>query len=158
MKTKATLIATATVFALIAGQSTARAGDEAIAAIGGFIGGVIVGSITSDNHHGSSVVIEAGYGRGSGRHYDRGNRHDRYDRHYDQTRRYGRHDSRGHTSYRGRWEYRTIRKWVPGYWTYTRDRCGDRRRVWNRGYHVRTQVRVWVSFGEDHGGSRRHRG
>ena len=154
MKIKATLIATATAFALITGQSSARAGDETIAAIGGFIGGVIVGSIASDNHHGSSVVIETGYGRHSNRHYDRGDRRDRYDRGHG----YGRNNRRGHTGNRGRWEYRTVRKWVPGYWSYTRDRCGDRRRFWNRGRHVRTQVRVWVSFGGGHGGSRRHRG
>lgn len=140
MKTKATLIASIAVLALIAGQSSARAGDEVIAAIGGFIGGMVVGSISSDsyNHH-SSVVIETGYGSRGDRHYVRGRRSgDRYNY--------------------GRWEFQTVRRWVPGHWSYRQDRCGDRRRVWTRGHHVHTRVRVWVSFGSGHKRSRSHRG
>ncbi len=106
MKTKATLIASVAVLSLIAGQSSARAGDEAIAAIGGFIGGVIVGSIASDtNHHQSSVVIEVGNGRRGDRHYDRG----RYDRRGRHDQRYDRGRRSGHRYSQGRWEFQTVR-------------------------------------------------
>jgi hypothetical protein len=138
MSTKTILVATAAVLALIARPPAANAGDEAIAAIGGFIGGVIIGSIASDHDHGSSVIIEAGYGDHGDRHYGRNSRYDGPSRH-------------GHSDRRGRWEYQTVSRWIPGYWTYGRDRCGDRRRVWNRGHHVRTQVRIWVTIGGDYG-------
>lgn len=155
MKTKATLIASIAVLALIAGQTSARAGDEVIAAIGGFIGGMVVGSISSDSHnHHSSVVIETGYGSRGDRHYGRGHndRRGRQGQHYDRGRRSG-----DRYSY-GRWEFQTVRRWVPGHWSYRQDRCGDRRRVWTRGHHVHTRVRVWVSFGGGHKRSRSHRG
>lgn len=162
MKTKATLIASAAVIALIASPPSAKAGDEAIAALGGFIGGVIVGTLSSDSRHETAVVIEAGHGgRRDGR-YDRGRRENRNDRRYGKShrndRRYGKshHNDRryrnGYNSNRGRhgrWVYRTERRWVPGYWTYRRDRCGDSRRIWHQGRHVSSRVRVWVSIGSD---------
>lgn len=141
MNTKTIVLASILLLGLIARPTTARAGDEALAALGGFIGGVIVGTVINDHDDDRTVII---HGRS-----DRYDRHDRYDR-YDSYDRNGRYD-RGHRP-NGQWEYRTIRKWVPGYWVIEHDRYGDRRRVWIEGRHVRTQVRVWVSFGD-----RRHR-
>ena len=139
MKTKTTAIAFILLLALVARPTPVRAGDEALAALGGFLGGVIVGTVINDRDDHRTIIVRGGSGR-----------HDRYDR-YDRHDRYDRRDSygRGHQP-AGRWEYRTVRKWVPGHWTIVRDRCGDRRRVWNDGYHVRTQIRVWVSFGDRH--------
>lgn len=162
MKTKATLIASAAVIALIASPPSAKAGDEVIAALGGFIGGVIVGTLSSDSRHETAVVIEAGHRGRSDGHYDRGRRDHRDDRRYGKRhhgdRRYGKshHRDRGR---HGRWVYRTERRWVPGYWTYRRDRCGDSLRIWHRGRHVSTRVRVWVSIGNDRPrGHHRNRG
>lgn len=62
MKTKLAALALAlvTLFAL-ATPKTAQANDAG-AAIGGFIGGVIVGSVIADQHRGpDAVVVEAGY-------------------------------------------------------------------------------------------------
>lgn len=62
MKTKITALALAlvTLFAL-ATPKTAKANDTG-AILGGFIGGVIVGSAIADHHRGpDTVVVEAGY-------------------------------------------------------------------------------------------------
>lgn len=138
MNTKTIVLASILLLGLIARPTTVRAGDEALAALGGFIGGVIVGTVINDHDDDRTVIIRGNSGRRD--RYDRYDRHDRYDR-----------NDRGHRP-SGHWEYRTVRKWVPGYWTTVHDRCGDRRRVWIEGRHVRTQVRVWISFGD-----RRHR-
>lgn len=155
MKTKATLIASAAVIALIAliaSPPSAKAGDEAIAALGGFIGDVIVGTLSSDSRHETAVVIEAGHGSRRDGHYDRGRREHRNDRRYGKSDRNDHSYGKGQQSDRGRcgrWVYRTERRWVPGYWTYRRDRCGDSRRIWHRGRHVNTRVRVWVTIAND---------
>lgn len=125
----------------------AHAGDdEAFAAIGGFVAGVITGAIIDDHndHDRVRVSVHGGY---RDRHYDRG-------RHYDRHRRDCRkRDCRGcghgyktkhHRS--GHWETKRVRVWVPGYWDVEISRCGDRVKVWRRGHYEWRKERVWVAY------------
>lgn len=125
MKTKLAALALAlvTLFALGA-PKTAQANDAG-AAIGGFIGGVIVGSVIADQHRGpDAVVIEAGY------------------------RDYGPHHGP-----RGYWRNVHTRVWVPGFWTMDRDRWGRPFRRYVEGHYELRRDRVWVSY-NDHGHGR----
>lgn len=93
-----------------------RDGDKAAAAIGGFIGGIIVGSAINDHdrypdHGGTRVIVDRGY--------------DRFDRGY--------------------WKEVRIRSWVPGYWT-TDYRHGRRVRIYVEGHYEFRTDRVWVSY------------
>lgn len=124
-----------TLFAAMSGlvgtPQTAKAGDETIAAIGGFIGGVIVGSaIHNDRHHDR---------------YD--HREDRYDRGPRVIVEVGPRD-------RGYWKWVEVRTWIPGRWVVTFDH-GRRVRYWTPGYHQSHRERVWVSVDRrrerDHG-------
>ncbi len=100
-----------------------RGGDEALAAIGGFLGGLIVGTAINDrpaySHYDRTVLVSS--------------RYDRYDR---------RDDCRDD---RGYWKHVTVKTWVPGYWTtsYRHGRC-VRYHV-NGHWSYRTK-RVWVSY------------
>lgn len=88
---------------------------EVIAAIGGFIGGVIVGStINSNNLPPPRVGVAVSYG------HDHGRRH-------------------------GHWEWTTVRVWVPGRWAYVDRDHGRSRRVWMDGYYDHRRERVWVA-------------
>ncbi len=121
MKTKLTALALAlvTLFAL-ATPKTAKANDAG-AAIGGFIGGVIVGSVLADQHRGpDAVVVQAGYG------YDRGPV--RYE------------------APRGYWRDVHTRVWVPGFWTMERDHWGRPYRRYVEGHYEMRRERVWVSY------------
>lgn len=119
--------------------------DEAIAAIGGFVVGLITGSIVDkDTHYGHRGHASTYYSPSP----YRDNRNTHYS-HY----RHGAHDSYGH-GYRhieapevtGRWETRRVKKWVPGWWDVTYNHCGDRIKVWREGYYRWETERVWVSF------------
>ncbi len=121
----------ATLFAAVSGlfcaPQTARAGgDETAAAIGGFIGGLIVGSSIDHDHHaryddharvhvGASIVIA----------------------------------DRDHHHHRGHWETNRIRYWVPGRWVVSFDRRGHRVRGFERGHYAIREERVWVRSGRD---------
>lgn len=111
----------------------AKADSEGAAAVGGFIGGLIVGQIFNDrddhrSHRGPTVSVEV-----SNRY------HDRYDRH---DHGHGRDRDRGHD--RGYWDTVRVKVWVPGYWT-TRYERGRKVRCHVEGrYEWRTE-RVWVS-------------
>lgn len=101
-----------------------QAGDEGWAALGGLIGGLALGQISS---HSSHTVVH------------RVNSYSSCD-----SRRVTRHRPR--TTRKWRYEYITERHWVPGCWVFERDRCGRRYRVWQDGYYetVRRKVRVPV--------------
>lgn len=123
MKILATVsLLAATTFALA--PKPAKAGDEAAAAIGGFIGGLVIGSIL-DNDHG---------------HYDR------YNSHVSTSVVIGTGNRHPHRD-GGYWKTVTTRHWVPGYWTSTRDRHGHRVRVFVEGRWEHRTERVWVSYG-----------
>jgi len=129
----ASVLAVAT--ALVGSPSPAAAGhnhyddddDKVIAAVGGFVGGLIVGSTihSSPRVPAPAVVVSASYGQGNG-HY----RH-------------------------GRWEWTTVRVWVPGHWTYVGRECERPRKVWVAGHYDHRRERVWVAHrpgqGCDHG-------
>ena len=107
---------------ITATPSTAKAGNEVAAAIGGFIGGVIVGTAVNDRDHcppprfdqdryprrGGRVIIETG--------------------------------PRGH----GHWKWIEVRTWVPGYHSFSYDRCGRRFRTWIPGHQEIRRERLWV--------------
>jgi hypothetical protein len=94
--------------------------NEAIAAIGGFIGGVIVGSAIHNDHREPErvysppprVIVEPRY-------------------------------SRGH------WDTVTVRTWVEGRWFVSFDDCGRRIRSWTPGHYEFRHERVWVDGRHD---------
>lgn len=120
MKTKITALLLATVAALALVPKQAVAGDKEAALIGGFIGGLVIGSAINDSrpHYGdTAVVVHDGYG------YDRG---------------YVRHEPAGY------WDYRTVRVWVPATWEF-RWVNGCHERVLIPGYWGHRRERVWVA-------------
>lgn len=107
------LAATALLFA----PKPAVAGDKELAAIGGFIGGLIIGSqINNDRHHGrvvvepacpppAPVVIHTG----------------------------------------GYWDYRPVRVWVAPRWIVVYDSCNRPVRRYVAGHYETRRERVWVA-------------
>ena len=137
MKTKLTALLLAAVAALTLVPKQAQAGDKELALIGGFIGGLIVGSAINDSHsydHHDTIVV----GHDSGR-YDRHGRHGRYDRGRD-----------------GYWDYRTLRIWIPAAWEIRYD-YGRRTKCYVPGRYEIRRERVWVAFDrrDHHRGPRR---
>ena len=136
-------IRTTIIAVLLLGLTAAptHADDEALAAFGGFVAGMITGAIlesNSDHHHGAGVAISYESHRGHGVHarYDRGPRcgkHHRYDCHS------------CHRGPKGYWKTHRVKVWVPGHWSYFVNDCGDRTRVWTRGHYTYQTKRVWVA-------------
>ena len=126
-------------------STTVQAGDdEAIAAIGGFVVGLIAGSIAdkdahySHRHHGSSYTSHSAY-RDNRVHYPHYNAHS--------STAYSRHYSRAESpEVTGRWETRRVKKWIRGYWEVCYNGCGDRIKIWRNGHYRWETERVWVSF------------
>lgn len=111
----------------VAPQTAMARDGEVLAALGGFIGGVIVGSNIDndhvhrsvsyshvDRHFGTRVVVETGRG-----------------------------------SHRGYWKVVTVRTWVPAHWVVGRDECGRRIRYFERGFYENRRERVWVTARRD---------
>jgi len=44
----------------------------------------------------------------------------------------------------GYYEWRTERRFVPGYWVYEDMGCGNRRKIWEPGYYKNVRVKTWV--------------
>lgn len=97
---------------------SARDHGEVAAAVGGFIGGLIVGS-----------AVE----------------HDRYDRHQPVYVRDRVVIESGRRHNDGYWQWTTVRVWVPGYWIVRYDDCGRRYRSFENGHFEHRRERVWVS-------------
>jgi hypothetical protein len=135
-----------TLIALGLGTTQARADDEALAAIGGFIAGIITGAVIEDqNDYGRHDRVEIRVG------------HDRYG-YRDSCHKHGHRDCRScyknRTHRSGHWETRYVKVWVPGHWEFVRNRCGDHVRIWKSGYYERRPKKVWVSpRGRDRHGS-----
>lgn len=113
-------------FLLNISVSRAMADDEALAAIGGFIGGVIAGKVY-DNHRSSYprkvVVIKNKHGHSHGKYKASRCNH--------------------------KVTYKTVytREWVPGYWKVYYDRCGSRVRHWVAGYYDKIPKQIAVDCG-----------
>ena len=114
----------ATVGGLLFTPQTVRADDdEVVAAVGGFIGGLIVGSTLNDDHYRHAPVrVSTRVVIGS-----RGHRHHHH------------HHRHGH------WEWNRVRVWVPGYWVVREDHYGRRIRYFEPGRHVYRRERVWIA-------------
>lgn len=120
MNTKFTALVLTAATALTLTPKSAFAGDKEWAAVGGFLGGLIVGSAINDSRHDSyshrtSTVIV----------------NDRDDRCYDRPE--------------GYWKDVSVRTWVPACWE-VRYECGRRIRVYVPGYYAYRTERIWVSF------------
>jgi len=130
------------------GTAPAQADDEALAAIGGFVAGIITGAVIDDHDNRSHVYI--GRDRYSDRHGSR---------HHDYRDRCCSRDCHGACSYgqpsrhykKGHWEIKHVRVWVPGRWTVKYNSCGDRIKVWKRGHYRWEKERVWVSYNKRDG-------
>lgn len=109
--------------AMVTGSAIpAKAMNEEWAAVAGFVGGVLIANAANCSSR-SYYYESAPVYREPPRHVV----------HYEYER-----------PSRGRYEYRTERVWVPGYWTRERSHCGTRN-VWQPGYYETTREKVWVS-------------
>ncbi len=118
MKTKLTALALVAVTALSFAPKPAQAGDKGLAIVGGFLGGLIVGSAITDRHYDSypvrstTVIV--------------GHRDDRCDDGY--------------------WKTVSVRVWVPGCWIVERGHHGRTYRRYVEGRYDYRQDRVWVAY------------
>jgi hypothetical protein len=131
MKKQLIALSLVTAAALTFAPKPAVAGDKEWAAVGGFIGGVIIGNAIKDSHRSScppprgrtTVIVN-----------------DRCD------------DDRD-----GYWKTVSVRVWVPGYWVEERGRFGRCHRYYVEGRHEYRTDRVWVSTSRrDHDDHRDH--
>lgn len=127
-------IISALLLTLGASNATAR-NDEALYAIGGFIGGVITTKALDRHHHKSHHHKEVVYvdRNCSARNYTHGHNKHRCD-----------HGCKHSTKPSGYYKNVSVRKWVPGCWEIHYNRCGDRVRTWTEGYYTYVEKRVWV--------------
>lgn len=116
----ATITSVIAVGAGLAGAPTSadagRDGDRALAAIGGFIGGVLIASAAHDHHDRTPAHAYCEFDTCRDR-YVVSHRHD-----------YGRHNDYG-----PRREWVTVKVWVPGHYVVRYDDCGRRVRHYVRG-------------------------
>lgn len=111
-------------------------GDEGWAALGGFVSGLI--------------AANAGHRQFHAEHYNRGRHRSeiKYERHRGSevvvSINRSRHVQPGH------YEYRTVRRWVPGHWVYHEDDCGRTTKVWSSGHYAHRTIKVWVEYHPRH--------
>ena len=130
MKAKLATLALITVTAQSLAPQPALAGDRGLAALGGFVGGVLVGSAISSNHYDNYATAPAVVVN------DRGYFADRCD---DFGNRF---DDRVNSGY---WKVVSVRIWVPGYWVVERDRSGRSFRHYSAGHNEYRTDRRWVA-------------
>ena len=138
------------IFLLGLGIPRAHAGDEAVAAIGGFLAGVISGPVINDSHDYGRSRVHVSVGRDRYKHYSYGRRTHRHDYGRDYSRkgswRYKGSSYGGEKVRSGHWEIRRVRVWVPGYWTTSRNHCGETVKIWKRGHYKWEREKIWVSY------------
>lgn len=111
------------VSALLFAPKPAAAGDKEIAAIGGFIGGLILGSHINHEHHHRPPVVEApACPPPSVVVYESG----------------------------GVWDYRPTRVWIAPRWIVTYDDCHRPVRRYIAGHYETRHERVWVARRSSH--------
>ncbi len=149
MKTKIRHIIIATVLLGIV-STPAHAGDEAVAAIGGFIAGVITGSVINDHNDHYRHVGYSHSGHHSGVSVSVGH-HSRGVPHYNHRDPRYRYDSRlGYvTNSRGYYSYQKVKVWVPGCYHYSHSRHGHRVKVWKSGHYRYETRKVWIPKNTD---------
>lgn len=130
MKTKITALALVAVAALALAPKPAQAGDKEVALIGGFIGGLIVGTAINHDNRGYAPPVETVVVHNRGYDYGR-------DRHY------------APPPPRGYWKEVTVRRWVPDTWEYRYD-YGRRVRIFVPGHYILDRQRVWVAYDRHH--------
>ena len=137
-------IAIASVLAVLTGlagapQTAQARDDKVLAAIGGFIGGVLIASAAHDYHAPQHAYCEFD---SCGDRYVVNHRHggDRFGRD-----RYG----------RDRYDWVTVRVWVPGRTVVRYDNCGNRVRYHERGHYEFRKEYVVVDSGRGRGHGRR---
>ncbi|HRE81023.1 MAG TPA: hypothetical protein PLN52_08240 [Opitutaceae bacterium] len=124
-----TLTATlATLAALAAPAKAGDRGDKVAAALGGFIGGVIVGANLDRHDHRSTRVVVTSPPPCAPEVVVVHNRP------------------------HGHWETVTTRVWVPARWVVSYDSCGRRIRTQVGGCYEDRSQRVWVDSHHGHGG------
>ncbi|MGJ3243277.1 MAG: hypothetical protein ACFE0O_10040 [Opitutales bacterium] len=137
MKTSPIILAALVAVGLTARPQTAQAGsDEALAAVGGLIGGVIIANIADRDAH-------------RPRHYKHQDRSHRGDTTVIIHKGHRVHKSHGHPR-DGYWKHKRIREWVPGHWTWVSDGCRQYRK-YQPGYYKTRIVKVWVPRYRDDG-------
>lgn len=120
MNTKITALALLTVTALSFAPKPAHAGDKELAAIGGFIGGMIIGNAINNHRNDdycpppprTTVIVDRGP------------------------------DCRDD----GYWKETRVKIWVPARWVYERDRRGCEVKRYVSGFYDYRTERVWVSY------------
>ena len=117
-----TFVVTIALFGL---NAQSHADDEAWAAVGGFIAGVITGTAI-DNHRDVHAGVTIAVGDRCGIHHRSG-------------------CSTCYPPRRGYWSVRHVRVWVPGYWDVVINHCGDRVRIWKPGRFEHRPRKVWVA-------------
>ena len=129
------------VLALTLGTGTATArDDEALYALGGFIGGVITTKVLDrHNHRQQPAVYSQRNCAPAPRHYSHGHNKHSCD-----------HGCSQYRAPRGHYKTVQVRKWVPGHREVYYNRCGDRVRRWEPGYYTYVTKRVWVGYGNNH--------
>lgn len=142
-------IAIASVLAVLTGlagapQTAQARDDKVLAAIGGFIGGVLIASAVQDHHSPQHAYCE--FDSCTDR-YVAGHRHghDRYGHDRHAVNRHG----------RDRYDWVTVRVWVPGRTVIRYDSCGNRIRHYERGHYVYRKEYVVVDSHRGRGHGRR---
>lgn len=126
------LIITLCTVAALAFVPITHAGSKERAAIGGFVGGLIVGHALS-KHAPAPDCRETV----------------QYDRHHRSS--YG-HYNRHQRASPGHWETSRVKIWVPGHWSVRVDRCGTRVRHFVAGRYGWRTERMWVAYAPAHRG------
>lgn len=135
MKTTPIFLAALVALGLTVRPQPVQAGsDEALAAVGGLIGGIIIANVV-----------------------DRDDHRPKHDSYHDRPHRgnttviinKGQRVHKGHSHHRdGYWQHKRIREWVPGHWTWVSDGC-RKYRQYQPGYYKTKVVKVWVPYPRD---------
>ncbi|MEO0794081.1 MAG: hypothetical protein AAFX93_02910 [Verrucomicrobiota bacterium] len=119
-----------------------RDNNEAWAALGGFIGGVITAEVLNDHHQYANYSVEY---RDRPKH-NAGYRDCRPTRCDTPKRDYRRYSNGGDCCGGGYWKVVKRKVWVPGSWSYRWSSCGTHKvRYRTQGYYKVKRERVWIS-------------